>query len=122
MRTPRRIVWSTQKWMGLVVLFIILWFVPISFRPQDVSSSTPSIEIKPTSTLQTPRTWSDTTIVSCFFDLNKMGQKTKHPPDFYLSTGKRGTLAIHSPMIIFTDSPVGCFHTSFNRLIASRMK
>lgn len=45
------------------------------------------------------------TIVTCFFDLAKVGQKTKHPPSFYLEEGSKGTLAIKAPMIIFTDSP-----------------
>lgn len=46
-----------------------------------------------------------TTIVTGFFDLAKLGQKTKHEPGFYLSTAKEGILSIKNPMIIFTDSP-----------------
>ncbi|KAH9257628.1 hypothetical protein BASA82_000687 [Batrachochytrium salamandrivorans] len=46
-----------------------------------------------------------TTIVTCFFDVSKVGQKTKHPASFYLQTGTAGVLGIKSPMVIFTDSP-----------------
>lgn len=46
------------------------------------------------------------TIVSGYFDLSKIGQKTKHDNMFYLDAGGKGMLAIDSPMIIFTDSPL----------------
>jgi len=46
-----------------------------------------------------------TTIVSAFFDMNKIGLKTKHDPSFYLTAGRDGVLSFDTPCVFFTDSP-----------------
>lgn len=45
------------------------------------------------------------TLVSAFFDLSRIGQQTKHSPDFYLEAGRDGVLSLDSPVVFFTDSP-----------------
>lgn len=84
--------------VGLVMGCFGLLAVRGSHDPPPSSSSSSLV-------LSQPPPRYGTTIVTCFFDLAKMGQKTKHPARFYLETGAKGTLGIASPMVIFTDSP-----------------
>lgn len=106
-KTMRSASKSPVHLMVLAAIMLALMVSPFLFltNPQNYQLGTNDI-VLPSPHAVATAAHGATTIVTCFFDLNKMGQKTKHDPEFYLHSGAKGTLAIASPMIIFTDSPV----------------
>ncbi|KAH9255616.1 hypothetical protein BASA81_006446 [Batrachochytrium salamandrivorans] len=103
MRLAHRRQTSALAWAFVAMGLVLGCFSLLALRSSYAHNPPPLPSLSNVADVALPRY--GTTIVTCFFDLAKMGQKTKHPASFYLQTGAKGTLGIASPMVIFTDSP-----------------